>query len=194
MVHHSLFYFDPSGSAAKREAARGEVGFPGGMGALVGLAGKRGGGPFGGGGLGALAALRKSGIGRLGGWAVGAQARALPPGLAYHLPKGSDLILSTHFHPSGKAEDEASTVALYFADKAPRQHFMGVQVPFGFGIFAGIDIPAGKKDFTIEDSYVLPIDVKAFGISAHAHYLGKEFTMTATVPAVPRPARRQAKS
>ncbi len=118
----------------------------------------------------------------LGGWAVGAQARALPDGLAYRLPKGADLILATHFHPSGKAEEEASTIALYFADKAPTQRFTGIQIPIVFGILAGIDIPPGKKDYAIEDSYVLPVDVKAFGVSAHAHYIGKELRMTATLP------------
>jgi hypothetical protein len=123
-----------------------------------------------------------AGVGGLGGWAVGAGARELPDGLAYRLPKGSDLILSTHFHPSGKVEEEASTVALYFAEKPPTQRFTGIQLPFGFGILAGIDIPAGKKDFAIEDSFVLPVDVKAFGVSAHAHYLAKEVHVTATLP------------
>jgi hypothetical protein len=120
--------------------------------------------------------------GTLGGWAVGAQARALPDGLAYKLPKGADLILSTHFHPSGKAEDEASTIAFYFADKPPVHRFTGIQLPFLFGIGAGINIAPGQKDFAIEDAFVLPIDVKAFGISAHAHYIAKNFKVTATPP------------
>ena len=50
----------------------------------------------------------------LGGWAVGAQAKQLPDGLAFFVPKGADLILSTHFHPSGKPEKEMSTLGLYF--------------------------------------------------------------------------------
>ncbi|MGL4554008.1 MAG: hypothetical protein ACRC33_22840, partial [Gemmataceae bacterium] len=54
--------------------------------------------------------------------------------------------------------------------------------PFGFGILAGIDIPAGKKDYAVEDSFVLPVDVRAFGASGHAHYLGKTFRLTATLP------------
>ncbi|MBI2807660.1 MAG: hypothetical protein HYX68_21990 [Planctomycetes bacterium] len=176
VVHHTLFFLDTTGTAAKLEAASGQVGTSGAMGAL-GRGGK------GKGGLGALGGLGGSSqTGSLGGWALGAQARTLPDGLAYHLPKGADLILSTHFHPSGKAEDEASTVAFYFADKPPAQRFMGLQLPFGFGILAGIDIPAGKKDFSIEDTYVLPVDVKAFGISAHAHYIAKDFNVTATLP------------
>jgi mono/diheme cytochrome c family protein len=181
VVHHTLFFVDATGTSAKKEAESGEVGSSGSMGGLARLAGP--GGLLG--GLGDLAGEggRQGGnLRSLGGWALGSQARALPEGLAYQLPKGSDLILSTHFHPSGKAEEEASTVALYFSDKPPVQRFTGLQVPFGFGILAGIDIPAGKKDFAIEDSFVLPVDVKAFGIGAHAHYLGKDFQMTAVLP------------
>jgi hypothetical protein len=187
VVHHTLFYLDPTGASSKREAASGQVGLAGGMSALGKIGGqdKKGGAL---GGLGGLGAIGLSGEGGpdaargIGGWALGAQARALPDGLAYRVTKGSDLILSTHFHPSGKAEDEASTVALYFADRAPVQRFTSVQVPFGFGILAGIDIPAGKNGFTIQDSYILPIDVRAFGISAHAHYIAKSFDLTATLP------------
>jgi hypothetical protein len=162
-VHHSLFFLDTTGTAAKREEESGQVGSSGAMG-----------------GLARFGAKDKS-IG-IGGWAVGGQARALPDGLAYRLPKGSDFIFSTHFHPSGKTEEEASTIALYFADKPPVQRFTGLQLPVGFGVLAGIDIAAGQKDFSIEDSFVLPVDVKAFGISAHAHYLGKDFKVTATLP------------
>lgn len=178
VVHHSLFFLDPTGTAAKREKESGQVGSAGGMSGLGGAGkGKAKGGL---GGLGALG--EGSGTVGLGGWALGAQARSLPDGLAYRLPKGADLILSTHFHPSGKAEEEASTIALYFADKPPTQRFTGIQVPIMFGILAGIDIPAGKKDYAIEDSFTIPVDVKAFGVSAHAHYIGKEFKMTATLP------------
>lgn len=179
VVHHTLFFLDTSGKAAKREQESGVVGFSGAMGGLGRGAGRGLGGVFGGlGGGGGPDAASLS----LGGWAVGATARALPDGLAYKVPKGSDLILATHFHPSGKVEEEASTVALYFADKAPEKRFTGIQLPPAFGALAGIDIPAGKKDFTIEDTYVLPADSRAFGIGAHAHYLAKLFTVTATLP------------
>jgi hypothetical protein len=183
VVHHTLFFLDTTGTAAKKETASGEVGSKGGMGAFGQGGGKgKGLGALGGlGGLGGEGGSQGASLG-LGGWALGAQARSLPDGLAYRVPKGSDLILATHFHPSGKAEEEASTIALYFADKPPVQRFTGLQIPVIFGILTGIDIPAGKKDYAIEDSFVLPVDVKAFGISAHAHYIGKTFRMTATLP------------
>jgi hypothetical protein len=183
VVHHTLFFLDPSGTAAQKELASGKVGSTGGMGGLGGAGGK-GKGLGGLGGLGALGGEGGPGSASagLGGWALGAQPRSLPDGLAYRITKGSDLILSTHFHPSGKAEDEASTIALYFTDKAPVQRFTGLQIPPAFGILKGIDIPAGKKDYVIEDSYLLPVDVNAFGVSAHAHYLAKDFNLTAKLP------------
>jgi mono/diheme cytochrome c family protein len=179
VVHHSLFFLDPTGTAARKEAESGQVGSSGAMGGGLRLGS-------------VLSRLRGGAAGEgefsarggpsLGGWALGAQARQLPGGLAYKLPKGSDLILSTHFHPSGKEENECSTVALYFADKPPVQRFMGIQVPFLFGALAKINIPAGEKSYTIEDSFELPVDVKAFGVSAHAHYLATTFLLTATLP------------
>ncbi|MGE3780699.1 MAG: hypothetical protein AB7F89_26145 [Pirellulaceae bacterium] len=198
VVHHSLFFVETGGRARALDAADPLPGFQGGMGALWQLGGS-GLGPFR-----FLAgpptpsgtpapdedsvAAREDGadlpasVRSLGGWAVGAQPFQLPPGLAFHLPAGAEVILSTHFHPSGKVEQEASTLGLYFADAPPRQHFMPVQLPPAFGAFAGIDIPAGAKDYAIEDAFTLPVDVRAFAVGAHAHYLGKSLTMTATLP------------
>src|SRR5262245_43142785 len=141
VVHHTLFYLDTTGTAAKREQESGQVGSSGAMGALGRLRL---------GGLGGEGGQATTTLG-LGGWALGATARELPDGLAYKVPKGSDLVLSTHFHPSGKVEEEASTVALYFADKAPTNRFTGIQLPPAFGALPGIDIPAGKKDYATED-------------------------------------------
>lgn len=177
VVHHSLFFYDSTGDALKQDEADPQPGYAGQMGGGLGrgtlqslLGGNRGAQP------------RGAAFGSLGGWAVGGQARELPDGLAYFVPKGSALILSTHFHPSGKPETETSTIGLYFADKPPTKAFTGIQLPPLFGMFKGLDIPAGANDYAIEDSFVLPVDVKAFGAGAHAHYLGKTMKLTATLP------------
>jgi hypothetical protein len=186
-VHHSLFFLDATGAARQLDERDAGPGYSGGMGGgltlggggRLGLAAGRGraAGAGGGGGRGT------SGAGlTLGGWAPGAQPRLLPDDLAFFVPKGSDLILSTHFHPSGKAESEAATVGLYLAKKAPAKNFTAIQLPPVFGLLAGIDIPAGETGFSISDSFVIPIDVKAFGVSSHAHYIGKTMKMTATLP------------
>ncbi len=181
VVHHSLFFLDATGAARERDARDPLPGFAGGMGGAR-LAGAGGGGR--------LAGLLGSGAsdqqfaraGDLGGWALGGRARELPAGLAFFVPKGSDLILSTHFHPSGQAEREQSTVGLYFADAPPTQAFTAIQLPPLFGRLEGLDIPPGEKRYTISDAFTLPVDVRAFGVGAHAHYLGKEMKLTATLP------------
>jgi hypothetical protein len=175
VVHHSLFFFDATGSARRQDEEDPLPGYSGRMGGLAR-------GAIGIGNLRGASDNRSVPVGSLGGWAVGAQARVLPEGLAWYLPKGADLILSTHFHPSGKPEKEISTVGIYFAHRAPTRKFTGIQLPPLFGVFEGIDIPPGAKKYTIEDSFVLPVDVKAFGVSAHAHYLGKQMKLTAQLP------------
>ena len=189
VVHHSLFFLDATGSARERDADDPGPGFRGSMGGGVRL-----GGAGRGGGLAALLGGGTAGAndapadpiarvaGGLGGWALGGRALELPNGLAFPLPKGSDLILSTHFHPSGKAETEKSTVGLYFASGPPTQAFTTIQLPPLFSVFEGLDIPAGQERYTLQDSFVIPIDVKAFSVGAHAHYLGKEMKLTATLP------------
>lgn len=197
VVHHSLFFFDATGRARTIDAEDAKPGFGGGMGSVLRI---RGDAPSPMSFFTArkpatntptppadrnnsdLGALTPGGFGPLGGWALGAQPQTLPQGLAFRLPAGADLILSTHFHPTGKAEHEASTIGLYFADKPAEKRFTGIQLPPAFGAFKGINIPAGEKEYAIEDSYELPVDVRAFAAGAHAHYLGKSMTMTATLP------------
>lgn len=200
VVHHSLFFLDDSGTARAEDAKDPTPGYDGGMAGGVTLSRR--------GGLQALLGLTGRGAasadprtsgqdlgsapdaggivsrvsGGLGGWALGARAKMLPDGLSYFVPKGSDLILSTHFHPDGKEEKEASTIGLYFADQAPTKKFTGIQLPPVFGALAGLNIPAGEKHYQIHDTFVLPVDVKAFGTGAHAHYIAKDMTLTATYP------------
>ena len=189
VVHHSLFFLDATGGARERDAEDPLPGFPGGMGSGRVASGGRG-------GRGALAGLLGAGgtanspdddpvariAGNLGGWALGGRALELPSGLAFFVAKGSDLILSTHFHPSGKVEREKSSVGLYFSSSPPTQAFATIQLPPIFGVFEGLDIPADDGHYTIKDSFVIPVDVRAFSVGAHAHYLGKQMRLTATLP------------
>ena len=156
VVHHVLYFSDTTGAARRADAADPEPGYQG----------------MGGG-------LRHT---PLGGWAMGQQPHAYPDGVALPLPKGADLILQFHFHPSGKPEAQRAQIGLYFADRAPARTLVNVQLPALFGFFADIDIPAGEPHFRVRDSFVLPVDVDGVAIGAHAHYLGRRLTMTATPP------------
>lgn len=157
IVHHALFYLDTTGTARKLEAADDEPGFE-----------------------------EKGRIGSIftpvGGWAVGSNVRVLPEDLAYSYPKAADLVIQTHFHPTGKAEEEISTVGIFFADKPPQRTFVGIQLPPAFGQISGIDIPAGVSNYLVKDSFTLPVDADAFSISPHAHYIAKTMSMKAVLP------------
>ena len=45
-----------------------------------------------------------------------------------------------------------------------------------------IDIPAGKRDYVVTDTYELPVPFDLLSVYPHAHYLGKEMRVTATLP------------
>tara|TARA_R110002096_G_scaffold403766_4_gene601370 strand:- start:4969 stop:6483 length:1515 start_codon:yes stop_codon:yes gene_type:complete len=154
-VHHSLFFLDDTGTALEMDGKDGKPGFRG-------------------------MAFRRTG--RLGGYVPGSTTQFLPEGLAMALPKGSDLVLSTHFHPTGKEELEMSTVGLYFADGPPSRTLANIQVPPAFGRGLGIDVPAGESNYRRSDSFVLPVGVDAFAVGGHAHYICKEMKMTAVSP------------
>jgi hypothetical protein len=160
-AHHALFAYVRAGSTANRDGADGKPGF---------------------GGMGTAGVTPGQSSGGLGGWAVGGTAEFLPQGLAAPLPKGSDFLLQMHFHPTGKPELEKSMVGLYFADKAPERKMIDLGVPGLFGVGAGIDIPAGEKDFVIHDSFTVPVDVTAYEAVAHAHYLARDMSATAVLP------------
>jgi hypothetical protein len=120
--------------------------------------------------------------GDLGAWAVGTTPKSLPEGLAWTMAKGSDFVLQLHLHPTGKPETERSTVGLYFADRPPDKRMYEPGMPGLFGALVGLDIPPGEKAYTIKGAYTTPADMKALSVFAHAHYLGKEFKATATLP------------
>jgi uncharacterized protein (TIGR03437 family) len=93
--------------------------------------------------------------------------------------RGSDL--ADALPPGWEAETEKTQVAIYYAPKPPRE-ITQVQAPSFFGVRANIDIPAGKTNYMVRGSFRLPVDVDAFSISAHTHYLGRGARLTATLP------------
>lgn len=105
-----------------------------------------------------------------------------PEGLAMFLPKGSDVIMQTHFHPSGKPETEQAKLALYFADQPPAHRIVPIQVPPMFGFGYKIKIPAGEKKYLVTESFELPIDVRAVSVFPHGHYICRTASLRAELP------------
>ena len=155
VVHHILVFVDSTGRAAAKDAQTPEPGYPG---------------------------ADSRDLKFIAAWGPGSGALTLPDDLAWNFPKGSNLVLQTHFHPSGKAEAEATRVAIHHADGPPPLRHRIIQMPPLFSLLEGLEIPPGVTDHTVRDSFVLPVDVEAFRVGAHAHFLGRRMSLMAIFP------------
>ena len=109
------------------------------------------------------------------GWAAG----KLPTreSLPWPIAPGTDLVIQMHLRPTGKPERLQASVGFYFTDRPPA----GTPVMLRLGSRT-IDIPPGNAGYAIDDTYVLPVSVSVMRIYPHAHYLGKEMSVTAKLP------------
>src|SRR5262249_2663936 len=103
VVHHVLFYSDTTGSAQAMDGQDGQPAFP-----ALGTVFTAQGNP--------LQAL----TGGLGGWVPGTTPQFLPDGITMPLPKGSALLMQTHFHLNGAPQTEKTVVGIYYGPKPDR--------------------------------------------------------------------------
>lgn len=153
-VHHAVIRVDRGGRLRSREGADGQPGFDG---------------------MGSADAQDPGG--HFIGWAPGRGPIVAPDGLPWRLDEATDLAIELHLLPGKRPVDVRPTVALYFTDTAPT----GSPVLIVMGSRA-IDIPAGARDYAIEDAYELPVDAAVLSLYPHSHYLGKEMTVRASLP------------
>ena len=111
------------------------------------------------------------------GWTPGQVSPPLPKGMAWVLEPGSDLVVEIHMQPSGKPEQVAPSIGLYFTDDPPER--TPVMLRLGR---QNIDIPAGDSHYIVEDSFVLPVDVELQALQPHAHQRAREVAAVATLP------------
>jgi tetratricopeptide (TPR) repeat protein len=109
------------------------------------------------------------------GWSPGQQQpQRAADGMAWPLETGSDLLISMHLRPIGKAATVQASLALYLTDTPPSR----VPVMLRLGR-QDIDIPAGEAHYVIGNSYTLPVDVDLMSVYPHAHHLAREMRATA---------------
>jgi tetratricopeptide (TPR) repeat protein len=157
VVHHISLAVDPTPASRRLDAADPQPGFGGGM----------------------FADSAQSPESRALGWTPGMTPAFEPPGMAWQLQKGSDLVLFMHLMPlrSGEPQVVRPRVAPYFTDTPP------ARTPIDFKLGSkSIDIPAGVAAYAVEDRFTLPVDVQLLSIYPHAHYLAKEMRVTAARP------------
>ena len=111
------------------------------------------------------------------GWTPG--KTRLPPldGMSWRLEPGTDLVVQLHLRTSGEAQEVAAQVEFHFSDEPP------VRRPAVLVISSlAIDIPAGVADYSVSNSFTLPVAVDVLSVYPHAHYLGKDLKATALLP------------
>jgi peroxiredoxin len=113
------------------------------------------------------------------GYAPGAIPLVLPPGMAKHIPAGSELLFQLHYTPNGKPGDDISECGLVFGDAKDVKHLVRTVE----AINTGFEIPAGADNFEVQsDSFALPMDVQLLQLFPHMHFRGKSFTYEAVYP------------
>ena len=111
------------------------------------------------------------------GWAPGRGPIVAPDGMPWRLDRGADLVVELHMVPTRKPLVIQPTIGLFFAGAPPRQTPLTVKMGSRL-----IDIPAGKPDYVVTDTYELPVPVELLGVYPHAHYLARDMDVTATLP------------
>jgi Flp pilus assembly protein TadD len=153
-IHHAIIRLDRTLESRSRDGADGQPGFDG---------------------MAALSAQNPEG--HFIGWAPGRGPIVAPEGMPWRLDSGSDLVIELHLLHGKSTVSVQPVVGLYFTDKpavqAPVMVVMGTKA---------IDIPPGDRDYTIADRYVLPVELELLSVYPHAHYLGRDMTVRATLP------------
>ena len=111
------------------------------------------------------------------GWAPGRGPITSPEGMPWRLEAGADLVIELHLVPTRKPLVIAPTIGLFLTDRPP------VRTPLTLKMGSKlIDIPPGQSDYVVTDTYELPVPVELLSVYPHAHYLGKEMVISATLP------------
>lgn len=153
-IHHAVIRVDRSGASRARDGEDGKPGFDGMAWQNV-----------------------QDPDGQFIGWAPGRGPIESPPGMQWRLDPGADLVVELHVLGVKKPLTIQPTIALYLTPTPPTLSPVRVTMTA-----KTIDIPAGKPDYTITDSYELPVPVDLLSVYTHAHYLGKDMLVTATAP------------
>ena len=111
-------------------------------------------------------------------WKPGSLPHVEPEGLALRLDPGDDLVLNTHLQPSGKLETIEPSIGIYFTDKPATQFPMLLELQND----KALDIPPDDANFEVTEDFLLPTEIALLAIYPHAHYLGKDLLVVASLP------------
>ena len=153
VVHHANIRVDRSGASRALDRQDSEVGFDG------------------------FVTTASFPDGQFLGWTPGQLAPPVPPGMAWRLDAGSDLVVQLHLQPADTEQLVRPTIGLFFTKEPPG--LMPVMLRLGRHT---IDIPPGLNQYESRDSYVLPVDVNVTAIQPHAHFRATQVRGFALLP------------
>ncbi len=153
VVHHISTFLDTKGAARQLDAADPGLGYTSFAGPGVEV------------------------YGELGFWNTGSRPTHLPEGVGLIIPRGADVVLQIHYHPSGKPETDRTRIGLYF-HKAPIRQSLHWNDASNYEF----RLPAGEKDVEVRGTWFVPVDVEAYAVAPHMHNLGRSMRITATLP------------
>lgn len=130
-VHHVLYFLDTEGKARQRDAADPLPGYNG-MG-------------------------RSNGSFRyLGGWDLGTQPSKVGYDLAWLVPKGADLVIQVHYHPSGKEVQDKAKLGFHIAKQPTARPWSIAPVPPFSGSFPGFIFRRGRRNISRKARWSCP--------------------------------------
>jgi hypothetical protein len=103
-------------------------------------------------------------------YAPGSSPDVWPAGMAKFVPAGSDFVFQMHYTSNGRPTRDRSTVGLVFADRAPDQRILTLQLTNG-----SFAIPAHAQNHRVEAWGSLPNDATLLSLFPHMHARGKRF-------------------
>ena len=154
VVHHATMQFDASGAARRLDAQDPEPGYEG----LV---------PHG----------VQGPDGYFLDWGPGHSPYVAPEGMAWPLREGTDLMMMLHLRPSGQQERVQAALGLYFSETPPSRTPTLIRLTRQH-----MDIAPGDSRYAVTDAFRLDVDVDAYTVQPHAHYLAREVKGVATLP------------
>jgi tetratricopeptide (TPR) repeat protein len=153
-IHHAVIRLDRSSVSTRRDGEDGQPGYPG-MSAE---------GP-------------QDPSGHFVGWAPGRGPIVSPDGMPWLLPRGATLVVEMHVVPQSSPRVIDPTIGLFYTSAAPVRSPVTVRLGS-----KSIDIPAGERRYVVTDSLELPVAAELMSVYPHAHYLGNEMKVEATLP------------
>ncbi|WZO97831.1 AhpC/TSA family protein [Isosphaeraceae bacterium EP7] len=118
-------------------------------------------------------------FGALGGWTPGNEAHFYGEGIGLNLPKGADVVMQVHYHPSGKPETDRTRLGIHFARKPIRQSLQWISACADPETF---ELPPDESRILVEAELTIPMDVDLHAITPHMHLLGRMITASVNTP------------